>query len=603
MRLAAVAAAATAAAVVAPTHALTNCTNSYAENFNPSCTPPCADDGSCEYPNDPSACEGELLRNVAVRVSVTDADFEFRWAIDYTMGSPHRYGPFSNFGGGGAGGRGAAEMVLCVDGGSGSSDGLDHSLKYMGGGGGFIEIQGLEAAACPQAGEESCVLSPTQYFDPQDQVPPVRFHVGLSPPPPPLDPDVECSLKYVDVFMEFQAGQTCDRRNGCTEACQQSITEVLRICRNQTYAGSSPAQCINDKGSAVECKLKDDESACSSDSPDCTYTEHGPARTFDESAVEGFQKIGPIDCDYSLGYEVCSHARTHATPMPPLLPDSFPSETSSDLVARSLTPALLLWSIHRRLRRQSCEEGVCTLANFNKPSGTFGDLSHCVTMVGAEPVWNRDTGCSTPAFEHCETLFDHVESRCGECHDKTVVKYLTAAAAGLGLCATCDNDPGDVIRAACCPDARMCSEEGEPDTCDEECSAAVTAAGSAEGCPEYFLRNKYTQGTWVDCAGNSLDDLRKNLQRKHGGGGGGGGEDPHGGGGGGGEDPHGGGGGGEDPPPEGTRSLPLWVVVAMVLGAAVLLGAVMYQLCAHHAPPRTLAALSLRRRCVWSTLH
>jgi hypothetical protein len=312
MRLAAVAAAATAAAVVAPTHALTNCTNSYAENFNPSCTPPCADDGSCEYPNDPSACEGELLRNVAVRVSVTDADFEFRWAIDDSMMSPHRYGPFSNFGGGGAGGRGAAEMVLCVDGGNGGSDGRDHSLKYMGGGGGFIEIQGLEAAACPQAGEESCVLSPTQYFDPQDQVPPVRFHVGLSPPPPPLDPDVECSLKYVDVFMEFQAGQTCDRRNGCTEACQQSITEVLRICRNQTYAGGSPAQCINDKGSAVECKLKDDESACSSDSPDCTYTEHGPARTFDESAVEGFQKIGPIDCDYSLGYEVCSHARTHA---------------------------------------------------------------------------------------------------------------------------------------------------------------------------------------------------------------------------------------------------------------------------------------------------
>jgi len=152
-----------------------------------------------------------------------------------------------------------------------------------------------------------------------------------------------------------------------------------------------------------------------------------------------------------------------------------------------------------------------------------------------------------------------------------VVKYLTAAAAGLGLCATCDNDPRDVIRAACCPDARMCSEEGEPDTCDEECSAAVTAAGSAKGCPEYFLRNKYTQGTWVDCAGNSLDDLRKNLQRKHA---------AH-------------GGGGEDPPPEETRSLPLWVVVAMVLGAAVLLGAVMYQLCTYKKERKEFARDSL----------
>jgi hypothetical protein len=133
----------------------------------------------------------------------------------------------------------------------------------------------------------------------------------------------------------------------------------------------------------------------------------------------------------------------------------------------------------------------------------------------------------------------------------------------------------------------MCSEEGEPDTCDEECSAAVTAAGSAKGCPEYFLRNKYTQGTWVDCAGNSLDDLRKNLQQKHA---------AHGGGGGG---SHGGGGEAPTPPPLCEENC----VIAMVLGAAVLLGAVMYQLCAHHAPPRTLAALSLRRRCVWSTLH
>jgi hypothetical protein len=75
----AVAAAATAAAVVTPTRAL-RCTNMYAENFDPSCRAHPA-----PTTNDSSACEGEPQRNVAVGVSVTDADFEFRWAIDDSM--------------------------------------------------------------------------------------------------------------------------------------------------------------------------------------------------------------------------------------------------------------------------------------------------------------------------------------------------------------------------------------------------------------------------------------------------------------------------------------------------------------------------------------
>ena len=66
----AVAAAATAAAVATPTRALR-----------------CAKLRSRLAPttNDSSACEGEPQRNVAVGVSVTDADFEFRWAIDDSM--------------------------------------------------------------------------------------------------------------------------------------------------------------------------------------------------------------------------------------------------------------------------------------------------------------------------------------------------------------------------------------------------------------------------------------------------------------------------------------------------------------------------------------
>jgi hypothetical protein len=288
--------------------AASNCTNSLATNYNANCTlPACTDDGSCVYPDDPHRCPDNAQRNVAVRVKVTNADLEMKWAIDGQFMSPHSYGPFSNFGSGGA------EMVLCMDGGSGS-DGMDHRFQYRGGGEGSVQIEGLEAAACPQAGMESCVLMGDQRFDPQDGDIGVNFHVGLAPAPPPIDPQAECSMKYVNAYMTFMPGNTCDGSAPCTTACQELITDVLRSCRNNTYAGGSPPTCINNKGSGVVCELSSDEKSCKTTSQDCTYTEHGPAQTFDENAVEGFQKMGPADCDYSLGYEVRMHCLPSTNP-------------------------------------------------------------------------------------------------------------------------------------------------------------------------------------------------------------------------------------------------------------------------------------------------
>lgn len=296
--------------MAAPTvsDAVSNCTNSFATNYNANCTPPaCTDDGSCVYPNDPNRCEDNGQRNVAVQVKVTNADLEMVWAIDDQMMSPHRYGPFSNFGSGGA------EMVLCMDGGSGS--GMDHKFQYQGGGEGYVQINGLGAAACPQAGEESCVLLGDQLFNPQGGDRQVDFHVGRAPPPPPIDPQVECSTKYVAAYMQFTPGAQCDSTAPCTDVCQELITDVLRTCQNTTFQNGSPPTCINSKGSSVSCELSSDEKACKTASPDCTYTEHGAAHTFDENAVQGLQKMGPKDCDYSLGYEVRTHRLPSTNPL------------------------------------------------------------------------------------------------------------------------------------------------------------------------------------------------------------------------------------------------------------------------------------------------
>ena len=262
--------AAAALAAVAPSlcAALSNCTNPYATNYNPNCTASCVDDGSCVYPNDPGICTGKPQRDVAVRVKVTRSDREMTWAIDNGMASPHRYGPFSHFGSGGA------EMVLCMDGGS-DSDGLDHEFQFRGGGEGYVEIEGLVPAACPQEGMESCVLMGDQLFNPQGGNANVKFHVGSVPAPPPIDPQAECSMKYVQAYMQFTTGAACDKKSACTAACQAVITDVLRTCRNQTFQDGSPPTCINDKGSTVHCELNAAETACKTPSPDCTYTEHG----------------------------------------------------------------------------------------------------------------------------------------------------------------------------------------------------------------------------------------------------------------------------------------------------------------------------------------
>ena len=87
--------------------------------------------------------------------------------------------------------------------------------------------------------------------------------------------------------------------------------------------------------------------------------------------------------------------------------------------------------------------------------------------------------------------------------------------------------------------------------------AAVT--GEPDACPEYFLQNAHTQGTYVSCGGNTLADLRENLRQKQA-------SRRH---------------GGNDPSPtDDKRSLPLGAVIAMVAGCVTLLLAVLYQLCA-----------------------
>ena len=145
--------------------------------------------------------------------------------------------------------------------------------------------------------------------------------------------------------------------------------------------------------------------------------------------------------------------------------------------------------------------------------------------------------------------------------------YLETAAAGLGRCASCPYGTAEVIKAACCPDGRGCNEFGEPEVSDADCCAAITVAGSAEECPEYFLKNEHRIGTYSDCDGNSEDQLKKNLHTKHA---------SH-------ASP-----GGPAPAPE-THELEVWAIVLLVLGGLVLVGCVFFQFCTMRSEKKEFA--------------
>eukprot|EP01043_Picozoa_sp_COSAG02_P066315 COSAG02_NODE_10279_length_1979_cov_1.568617_3_plen_98_part_00 len=83
--------------------------------------------------------------------------------------------------------------------------------------------------------------------------------------------------------------------------------------------------------------------------------------------------------------------------------------------------------------------------------------------------------------------------------------------------------------------------------------------GGPDSCPEYFLQNAHRQGTFVDCAGNTLADLRKNLELKHA-------AQHH----------------SDNSSPDETwfsEDEKPTLLIAMISGIVVLVGAVMYQLC------------------------
>ena len=164
----------------------------------------CTDDGSCQYPNDPSACSGQDATPIAVRVRVELADEAFEWGIDNSMMSLHRYGPFSHW----PADKGGTAMVLCVAAGG-------HTINYPlpslnpEQGAGRLSVMGVESAACP-SGEESCALFGPADFDPQRQPLTVSFHVGVVPPPPPISDSAMCSLDYVNLFLSVAPGEKCD---------------------------------------------------------------------------------------------------------------------------------------------------------------------------------------------------------------------------------------------------------------------------------------------------------------------------------------------------------------------------------------------------------
>jgi hypothetical protein len=55
------------------------------------------------------------------------------------------------------------------------------------------------------------LLDPTD-FDPSKNLLTIHFHVGRSPPPPPVDPGMACRMAYTETFLSMNAGGMCDRK-------------------------------------------------------------------------------------------------------------------------------------------------------------------------------------------------------------------------------------------------------------------------------------------------------------------------------------------------------------------------------------------------------
>ena len=223
----------------------------------------------------------------------------------------------------------------------------------------------------------------------------------------------------------------------CTPVCQTKINSVRDKCANQKYNETDPITGIV------------------------------ATRSFMQKSIQALQLMGPVDCDYAVGYE-------------------------------------------------NCEDG-CSMSNITGGAGTsWFESNHCISV---DPI----SGQSAPlaAWHSCEDVcrsnFEKLVHGCSGCTDKIFSSFLADAGRKLVRCTTgnhhnCTADLRSGLNSACCAGPSGAMGNGD-DTCNivegsmtascsrnPVCAAALQAAGTE--CPHEFTTDTNMLGLFLDCGGN-----------------------------------------------------------------------------------------------------
>ena len=205
----------------------------------------------------------------------------------------------------------------------------------------------------------------------------------------------------------------------------------------------------------------------------CRYNETDPItgiiaeRSFMQKSIQALQLMGPVDCDYRVGYE-------------------------------------------------NCDNEACSMANITGGDATTKYEQHkCITV---DPITSQSAPMA--AWHSCEGVcraeFEQLVHGCSGCQDPVLRNFMADAGRKLVVCATGNHQNcsrlKDSLNSACCAGPDGVVGDGD-DTCNIKqgnmttscqknpvCQAALQSAGTT--CPHQFTTDHKMLGMFLDCGGN-----------------------------------------------------------------------------------------------------
>lgn len=227
----------------------------------------------------------------------------------------------------------------------------------------------------------------------------------------------------------------------CTPTCQAKIDAVRHACANIKYNETDPIT-----GIIAE-------------------------RSFMQKSIQALQLMGPVDCDYRVGYE-------------------------------------------------NCDKAECSMANITGGDATTKYERH--RCIAVDPITSQSQPMA--AWHSCEGVcraeFEELVHGCSGCTDPVFSNFMADAGSKLVVCATGNHGNctrlKDSLNSACCAGPDGVVGNGD-DTCNIKtgnmttscqknrvCAAALQSAGTR--CPHQFTTDHKMLGLYLDCGG-SLQQL------------------------------------------------------------------------------------------------